>query len=160
MTPEDFEGKNLVELLDMLEPVPEPAAISMWPQTQGWLFLLLGVGLLALWGWLKWRDHHRANAYRRAALVALNDAGDDPVRIAEILRRTAVIGFSREAVVGLAGQDWLRFLDRNCAQGGFDSDLGRKMIAAPYKSGATDEVPGLQALAKVWVKSHQAEGAA
>ncbi|MBU2941329.1 DUF4381 domain-containing protein [Shimia thalassica] len=160
MTPEDFEGKNLVELLDMLEPVPEPAAISMWPQTQGWLFLLLVVGLLALWGWLKWRDHHRANAYRRAALVALNDAGDDPVRIAEILRRTAVIGFSREAVAGLAGQDWLRFLDRNSAQGGFDSDLGRKMIAAPYKSGATDEVPGLQALAKVWVKSHHTEGAA
>ena len=34
-----LDGLNLVELLDLLEPVPQPMPISMAPQTPGWIVL-------------------------------------------------------------------------------------------------------------------------
>ncbi|MEQ9694612.1 DUF4381 domain-containing protein [Shimia sp. SDUM112013] len=159
MTEEDFAGKSLVDLLDMLEPVPEPAAISMWPQTQGWLFLLLAVLAIVLWGWLRLRERHRANAYRRAALAALADAGDNPVEVAAILRRTALAAYSRTEVAGLSGEAWLVFLAQTSKATGFDGEAGQRMLAAPYLKDSSPDAPGINALACLWVKTHRVEGA-
>ena len=30
----EFDGLGLVELLDLLEPVPEPVPVSLWPSTK------------------------------------------------------------------------------------------------------------------------------
>ena len=43
---EEFEGLDLVGLLDLLEPTPEPPAIAMTPQTPGWI--VVGVLLVAI----------------------------------------------------------------------------------------------------------------
>ena len=149
----DLEGLNLVELLDLLEPVPEPALVSMVPQTAGWiwlglaLLLLLGAGLRAIVG------HRRANAYRRAALAELDAAGDDPARIAEIVRRTALMAFPRREVASVHGEEWLAFLDRTGRGSGFVSAPGRAMLAAPYRPVPPD--PALASLARDWVRHHR-----
>lgn len=155
MTDEDFKDKSLVDLLDMLEPIQEPPAISMWPQTQGWVFLGLAVLVLVVWLGLKWREHRRANAYRRAALVELARAGDDPIAIAAILRRTAMAGFPRVDVAGLSGETWLAFLDRTYGGAAFMTEIGRQMVAAPYQAAAPTSISGLAAIAQDWVHSHR-----
>lgn len=152
--PEEFQGLNLVELLDLLEPVPEPAPISMVPQTVGWLWL--GLGLAVLLGWLAvvLLRRYRANAYRRAALAELREAGDDPARIAEVLRRAAIIAYSRDRVAALTGTDWLEFLDTSFSGTGFSSGPGVALSAAPYTRTRTP-VPGLNDLARTWIRAHK-----
>jgi hypothetical protein len=156
MNQEDFAGKNLVELLDMLEPVPEPAEISMWPQTEGWIWLgaaILVLLVLIVRRWVSWR---RANAYRRAALSELKRADDDPVVVANILRRTALADYPREQVAGLTGDNWLRFLDGKASGSRFLSEKGKAMAAAPYR-GDVAPVHGLSAMAETWVRKHKAD---
>ncbi len=152
----DTEGKNLVEMLDMLKPIPEPHPISMVPATPGWIWL--GLALLALVLWLAFRARQRwqANAYRRAALAQLDAAGDDPLAIATILRRTALAAFPRGEVASLTGPDWLDFLDRT-GKGGFVSEAGEVLIRAPYRSEPAN--PEAARLARSWIRTHKPEGA-
>ena len=153
MNDDEFAGKSLVELFDMLEPVPEPPSISLVPETEGWIWLGLALLAVAIWVFWKWQKMHRANEYRRAALAELHAAGDDPAAIAGILRRTALAAFPRGDVAALSGDDWLAFLDQHAPQKGFLSDTGRAMVRAPYLAEITP-VKGLKALASDWVRSH------
>ncbi len=63
------------------------------PQTVGWIWLGRLVWRALFLAGLAGCVHRRANAYRRAGLAALTAAGDDPARIAQIIRRTALAGF-------------------------------------------------------------------
>ncbi len=149
----ETDGRNLVELLDMLRPIPEPEPISMLPATQGWVWLglvvLLTLAALGRWGWRRWR----ANAYRRAALAELEAAGDDPAATAGILRRAALVAFPRRKVAGLLGPDWLEFLDRTCPGAGFSGAAGEALLRAPYREQAPN--PELTRSARHWLKSHR-----
>ena len=149
-----YEGMNLVDLLDLLAPVPEPVAISMWPQTTGWIWLGLALGIAAIW--LGWRllERHQAYAYRHAAHSALNLAKDDPNDIAAILRRTALAAYPRDEVAGLSGEMWLAFLDRSYGGKGFATQTGRAMVSAPYQK-STPVVRGLGDLAQQWVRGQK-----
>ncbi|MEM9045144.1 MAG: DUF4381 domain-containing protein [Pseudomonadota bacterium] len=150
---DDLTGLNLVELIDLLEPVPEPAPISLWPQTIGWLwlalFLLLVIGII---GW-RWFQSWRANAYRRAAVASLASAQGDPAIIATILRRTALSAFPRGQVAGLYGDEWLAFLDRTGGTKEFSEGAGRALLVAPY--GRQMAKTDLTDLARSWVETHQ-----
>ncbi|MDV7144967.1 DUF4381 domain-containing protein [Tropicimonas sp. TH_r6] len=151
----ETEGKNLIELLDMLKPIPEPEPISMFPATSGWIWLGLALAALLLWAALLARRHWRANAYRRAALAELDGVGEDPVAIAEILRRTALVAFPRAQVAGLSGDDWLAFLDDSHGGSGFASDLGEILLTAPYRQLDAPETAGLHRLARSWIRTHR-----
>ena len=147
-----LDGLNLIELLDLLEPAPEPPPVSWMPQTAGWVFLgaAVAIGL-----WLGLRAvirHRRANAYRRAGLAALDRAGTDPAAIAQVVRRTALAGFPRDRVAGLHGPDWLAFLDATLPGSGFSKGPGRLLATAPYQ--ATPPDPDLPGLVRLWIRKH------
>ncbi|MGI9508438.1 MAG: DUF4381 domain-containing protein [Geminicoccaceae bacterium] len=150
---EDLTKLNLVELLDLLEPVPEPQPVSLWPETVGWIWL--GIGLIAFAAWLvrRWVLDRRANAYRRAALQAIEAAGDNVSTIALILRRTALAAFPRTEVAGLYGDDWLAFLDRTYGGSGFREGPGRAIAKCPYAEAG--EEANLAPLAVEWVRRHR-----
>ena len=152
---QDLSTLNLVELYDLLIEAEAPVPVSLWPQTAGWIWVLGAVVLLAaiaVWKWVAWR---RATAYRRAALAALDAAGDDPAAIADILRRTALAGFPRRQVAGLHGARWLAFLDETGSNTGFsDSDAGRVLVTGPFKPQAPDA--RLPVMAAEWIKTHRA----
>ncbi|MDU9004785.1 DUF4381 domain-containing protein [Sedimentitalea todarodis] len=148
----DLDGLNLVQLLDRLEPAPEPLPISLMPQTVGWVWLGIGLVVALLLLIREFLRHRRANAYRRAALDALSEAGDDPARIAQIIRRTALTAYPREEVAALTGEHWLAYLDRTLPGDGFSNGPGRVLANAPYTS--VVPTPGLAELARHWISGH------
>ena len=150
-------GLTLSELYDQLVPPGEPAAISLWPQTVGWLWLglllVIATGA-APWSYLRWK---RATAYRREALECLRRAGDDPAAIALVLRRTALSGFPRDEVAGLFGADWLGFLDRTGRGVHFRaSKAGETLVKAPYTPQSPNE--DLRLMAERWIRTHRSLG--
>lgn len=156
LTPEDLSHLSLPDLIEQLYEVPVPPAVPMVPQTTGWLVLAL-IALVALaYAVLRARRKHRANAYRRAALQELAQAGDDPARIADILRRTALVAFDRASVAGLTGADWLAFLDGSFPGNGFAQATA--LTTAPYRpDGSESPAPDLTRLARDWIRTHQAK---
>lgn len=150
---EDLAKLGLIELLDLLEPVPDPPSVSMWPQTGGWIVVC---GVLVVTGaWLVWRivRNRRANAYRRAALREIELAGDEVAALAGILRRTALAAFPRAEVAGLYGEAWLAFLDRSYGGNAFQEGPGRAFALAPYVPSRAEEP--LAPLASEWVRRHR-----
>ena len=150
---EDLSKLTLVELLDLLEPAPEPSPISLWPQTGGWVLLAIALAAGVSWLLYSWLRHRRANAYRRAALREVAAAGEDPVALAGILRRTALAAFPRTEVAGLYGDDWLGFLDRSYGGSAFSQGPGRVLVVAPYVP--TEGSPELAKLAGAWIRQHR-----
>ncbi|WP_295890568.1 DUF4381 domain-containing protein [uncultured Vibrio sp.] len=156
MNEQDLVGLSVIELQAKLLQPDEPVAISMWPETEGWLWLGLGVLILLVYLFLKWRKQYQANAYRREAEAELKRIGDDASAIAVIIRRTALTAYSRTDVIGLTGEEWLRFLDSTRGKPSFDSELGQKMLKAPYVINAEPAL-GLNNLAVDWVRHHKLE---
>jgi hypothetical protein len=162
---EELSGLDLIGLLERLEPIPEPALVSLWPQTQAWLWVGLLVFGFAAWLMRRSLRRRRANAYRRVALREIGAAAESPAALAEILRRTALAAFPRTEVAGLYGDEWLGFLDRT---GGLDrtgagcdfrDGVGRAFAHAPYAR-ETAESAELAALAARWVRGHRNEAEA
>jgi len=151
---EDLGQLDLIELMDRLAPVPEPPAISLWPQTEAWLWAGLVALVFAAWLIRHWILHRRANSYRRAALREIRAAVDSPAALAEILRRTALVAFPRSQVAGLYGDEWLAFLEHTGGGKAFREAPGRAFARAPYAKDA-GEAMELAALAARWVRHHR-----
>lgn len=153
MTPE-LDPQNLVALYDALAPIAAPPAISRAPQTAGWWVVAAAILLTIAVTGFAWRRHDRANAYRRAGLDALDEAGQDPAAIAMVLRRTALAGFPRGSVASLHGPEWLGFLDATAPGAAFTgSTEGAQLASAPYRQKQASA--GLQAKARLWIKTHK-----
>ena len=147
---EDSAATNLVDLIDQLiEPTP-PDPISLVPQTAGWW--VLGALFLVAMSFGVWRvlAHWRANAYRRAALRELELAGDDPARVATILRRAALAIYPRREVAGLTGTSWVSFL---CETGQFPEAAAQALTRSPYDPGTRAD--GLKQAAEDWLRRHR-----
>lgn len=148
---------NLVDLMNALVLPPEPEAVSMFPQTMGWVILgaVLAVGLLVLAILL--HAHWRENSYRRDALAALPEAAATPERLAHLVRQTALAAYPRSEVAGLYGQDWLSFLDRTCDGAQFSSGAGAFLIKAPYVKNAHVTPDAVEAV-RHWIARHKRGG--
>lgn len=152
-----WKDLNLVELLDLLEPVPEPPPVLMTPQTAGWIWLgavLLAAIAVALRHFLK---RWCANAYRRAALRELGACSGDVACLAALVRRTALATYPRSDVASLHGRDWLVFLDRSYDGDAFENGAGQVLARVPYEPGADisgDTRRSLRALVETWIRRH------
>ena len=155
---EEFKGLGLVDLIELLEEVPEPPPISLTPQTPGWIVLgVVVVVLLILL--LRWAlQRYRAEAYRRAALRELGQAGDDPAAIAIVLRRTALAAYPRAEIAALAGADWLAFLDRTFQGNGFSEGAGQVIATAPFRPHPSNS--DAAKLARDWIRGHRRDAEA
>lgn len=142
--------------LQNLHDVVSPPDISWWPLAPGWYFVLL-IASFVLMG-LAWKTgkRWRENAYRRAALKALEKASGD-VEVAGILRRTALAIAPRADVAGRTGDDWADWIGSllpnampEDVRGHLAADLYRPQSGGP----ASDS---LRAYASEWIRNHSVE---
>lgn len=151
---EEFQGLSLVELIDLLEEVPEPPPIPMTPQTPGWIVVGIVTAVtffvVTRWLWRRWKS----NEYRRAALRELDSAGNDPTRIALILRRAALVAYPRDEIAPLTGERWLAFLDNTYPGSDFVQGPGKVLAYAPYQPQPAS--PDLHVIAAEWLRKHKA----
>ncbi len=145
---------NLTVLIDRLVPMADPDPVMMLPQTVGWwvvAFGLLVLGLRACW---KFFAHHRANAYRKAALDELDAAGANAATVALILRRTALYAFPREDVAGLHGEEWIEFLSQTAEGIQLSETASSALIHGPFELNPRRNAE-LAQMARQWVETHQ-----
>lgn len=150
---DEFAGKDLVGLIEMLESVPEPVPVALWPATPGAYLALIFLAAALACGIYRLVRRYRANAYRRAALRQIAGAGSDVVRIAQVIRRAALIAYPRAEVAPLHGEAWLAFLDRSYGGTDFRNGAGRVVAAAPYRGGSGGN--DLAELARQWIRRHR-----
>lgn len=137
--------------LSNLRDIAVPPELGLWPPASGWWILLAGgIAMAAILAGMIFARHRR-NAYRRAALVALDtaDAGD----ISTILKRAALAAWPRAEVASLTGADWLAFLDRTARSTAFTQGAGRDLEALAF--GGSGDKRAVLAAARNWVRRHR-----
>lgn len=150
-----------IDLHDIIAaPPPE-----FWPPAPGWWILaLLVLGAVTLLGWwliTVWR-RRRLQARILGELASLST--DTPEQLASqvsiLLRRVALMCFTRPEVAPLSGEAWLAFLDRTGGNGEFVHGVGSVLATAPYAatpaSDSNDQTnnDALITLARRWIKQN------
>lgn len=132
--------------LDNLRDIAIPESPSLWPPApEAWVVIavaILGVGVVVY----RWQRQQRANAYRRAGLSLLDDAGTLH-DISVILKRVALVAFPRDQVASLYGEEWVAFLGRTCDHRDFTA-----LAQGPDDRAADGETRQLAAL---WIERHR-----
>ncbi len=138
-----------------------PGPISWWPPAPGWWMLagLLVLACLGVAAWVVRRRRRRAAARAalaelqalRAACVREGDAARFVRGLSRLLRRFALTRFPRREVAGLAGAQWLSFLDAHGGEGRFTEGLGRLLAEAPFRPTGEVPVDTLAGLAEQWI---------
>jgi hypothetical protein len=153
--PEEFGNPWMTNLQEV--GLPEP--IAGWPPAPGW-YLVLGA-LLVLLSWALWRIFRRrqAGAYRREALVCLDDLEKRAalVELPALLKRTALAAYPRAKVAGITGAEWLAFLDETLGDSSFSAGPGRSLVDLAYapRAAGDGDVAALLALSRRWIRQHR-----
>ncbi len=159
--------------LDQLKDIHTPDAIGLWPPAIGWYlvaaFLIAALVLAGVILWRRWQQ----NAYRRAALRECDDiereitAGSDSraaaIRIATLLKRTALSVFRRAEVASLSGDAWILFLESKASEAHFSITSSQLLIEASFRENPPDnqsDVARLLDEARRWIRKHQRPNAA
>ena len=102
----------------------------------------------------------------RARLASGSDGRQFVAAISVLLRRLALVRYPPDQVAGLAGPQWLAFLDRTGGGGGFTEGPGRLLAEVPYRpagqggspagdgSATRADLTGLADLADRWIRAH------
>lgn len=157
---------QISQLKELALPVPE---FSYFPQTWGWLALLLvAVLVIAVWAVLRWR-HQRRNRYRREALLRLSqlqDASHDQAHrlhalreLPELLKRVALSMPDSPQVANLSGTHWQDFL-QNTSPTPLPADLSQQLSVLAYapkeqlKNFPQEQLDKLFATCRQWIEVH------
>jgi hypothetical protein len=133
--------------LSNLRDIVVPPAVSFWPPAPGWWVIGAACVVVAGLAAAAAVRHWRRNAYRRAALRALETA--DASDISAILKRAALAAFPREQVASLSGTAWLAFLDRT----GGTAFANTALLALTY--GGSGDRDAVVAQARHWIGRHR-----
>ena len=132
--------------LDNLRDIVVPESPPPWPPApEVWLLLVAVIAVVAIFLYQR-RRQRRANAYRRAGLALLHQAGTVH-EISVILKRVALAAFPREQVASLYGEDWSAFLRQTCARRDFSP-----LVQAIPDTPASKKV---RRLAAAWIRHHR-----
>ncbi|WP_404309594.1 DUF4381 domain-containing protein [Neorhodopirellula lusitana] len=148
--------------LNRLEDIVEPPPVPWWPPALGWYFVFAIVGLWTVWLavnlWLRWQG----NAYRRQGLLELKtvDQGDF-AGLSTLLKRVALVAYSRDRVASLVGAEWTQFLTRTCRGTDFGSEPACRIGTASFEpdNAACDEAEWnrVTELTATWIREHVVE---
>lgn len=156
---DEFGGEQMWGLQEL----PLPEAIAYSPQTSGWFFVALAIGAALVWWLWDRRRAWRSDAWRRAALVALDSIDADPSKVSELpvlLRGCALRVAPRASVASLRGAAWIAWLNNSAGGELFaPEDAARldRLVYAPDTADMTgDECRRLVASGRRWLREHHA----
>lgn len=145
---------SLNDLHDIVSPEP----ISWWPLAPGWWWLLGALVVAAIWlGW-RVRRRYREGAYRRAALSELEQMEDGISEIPGLLKRVALVAYSRTQVASLTGDAWVRFLNDKAPAVSFEDAWFR--MAHGEVAANVEDTANLREQAAAWIREHRVGEAA
>ena len=142
-----------------------PDEISWWPQTMAWKILLLAIIILIIKKAYFARKRYLANAYRRDALLWMQQFDKNPNeshfrQIPTLLKKVALMAFHPSDVAHLSGTEWESWLDQHCPQSDFKNTCPNVLYQLAYSPKIDIESPALQALVKetiTWIHFHGEE---
>jgi len=155
--------------LDRLHDIVVPPAVPWWPPAPAWYWVLGALTIFLLLALASFARYWQRNRYRREALALwrkecarLETDSERPgaiVRLAELLKRTALSAFPRDEVASLTGPAWFGFLDDRTSMANFSSDNGPLMENAAYDPRAAAAIDQAQARAIAgavghWIQHH------
>ena len=157
-----FEGLNLPQLLELMHEIVIPDPVPWTPQTPGWWVLLGWSVAVAILIGIAIVRRRRRNRYRREALALLDviDAEqhlaptESARRIAEIVKRTALVAYPRQRVARLYGERWAAFLRESAGNDKRVAEAAEAMANAAYRPDADGR--SIMQPAKRWVRVHRA----
>jgi len=118
-----------------LKEIPLPDPVSYFPETIGWLLLLLFFGLfLGILFWIQ-LQRWRQRAYLRLAIRDLHEISHQQLNYTQIpliLRRSALQKYNRAEIASLRGQPFIDWLNGRLKQPVFEPVDGELMAALPY----------------------------
>ena len=143
-----------------------PPAISWWPQTIGWKFLLLGLFLFTIKKMYGLWQAYQRNAYRREALVWINalttfyDLEQQAIyrQLPALLRKTALVAFDRSKICQLQSDEWDAWLDQHCQSTAFTKRCARQLHLlsfAPASQISPQQIQTLLNEIRLWIKFHR-----
>jgi hypothetical protein len=155
---------NPQDPLANLHPLRSPELIGWWPPAPGWWLLLLAAILcLATLTYLL-TQHYRRNAYRRRALMQLqnlrteyNATEEHGLYLSELnilLKSVAIVAYPRADVAASHGEAWRTFLNRSLPD---DAQFESVFSDAAYQRTCPQlDMVQLHTSAQCWIKRHKA----
>jgi cbb3-type cytochrome oxidase subunit 3 len=137
-----------------------PNPVSWWPLAPGW-WLLVGVMLAVIvWLFWRWKQQQRDEQSLALALSELerlqNKHGKDTKallrELSVLLRRVAMTQYGRQAVSGLTGAAWVKFLDDKAGKPLFSGKLAHLLTEVPYRPETQAETTALLHAIRQWIK--------
>lgn len=137
-----------------LADIHTPAAISAWPPAYGWWILAAIIILLSIWLYMALRKRQQKRIQQNFALTELNQVNLQDFsagqQINEILKRAAMVYYTREQVASLTGNKWKTFLLHGLK--GEKISFNDEWLDFGYSATIdTDQVIAYHQFAKLWL---------
>jgi hypothetical protein len=153
-------------LLSQLKDIDGLDAISAWPLAIGWwiiIVLVLAIILAVVFYLVRqrmfknsWKGSISRTLSEMQNALGNNNTQAIATELSEVLRIIAIKRFSRNECAGLAGKEWLQWLEKNDAASFDWVAHGKLLLEAPYapsgKTIAKGNVDLLINATKKWVK--------
>ncbi len=152
--------KNVLE--QQLRDVHTPEAISWWPLSIGWWFLIATAVIITLLVSLKLLKRRRQNAYRGVAIAELDQhfalwqeqqKNDLYLQAANAIVKRACSHLNSEAL-SLSGQQWLEYLSAYSKEL-FSSDTEFALSRGLYQADPSLNIELVHQEIKAWLINHQ-----
>ena len=147
------------QALDALRDIHLPAAPAWWAMPEVWAAAAL-VAVAAGWC-LHRRLRHpllRRSLRTLSSLAEAHARDGDAVRLArglsQLLRGHAAACFPDAGIEGLAGSQWLAFLDAHGGDGAFTHGAGAVLESLPYRASGTADSTVLIAAVRGWLREN------
>lgn len=155
-----------VDLLANLKDIHLPSAVSWWPLAVGWWVLLFLVMItVAVYLYLRSQRKTKQERIIEQSMQLFNTLQQQSlppkaliVELSELLRRTAISLYGREAIAHLAGDEWLQFLNKRGLTTAFTHGVGRALADQPYRPEVDYNRQALLGLTHDWLKKQLFKG--
>lgn len=150
------------QALDALRDIHLPVLPAWWATPEVWV---AGACLAVATTWIMYRQVRyrvlRRSLRELAALETAHMHDGDAVHLArglsQLLRRHAAACFPDAAIAGLAGRDWLAFLDAHGKDKAFTEGAGAALESLPYRASGKTDTTDTRALVDVvrhWLREN------